>query len=281
MQQNRSGSLTPTDRATRVATALGVQSVFEVHGIWAPGVRLMRNLSFAYKALIICVIFLLAVIVPGYLLISTQLESMAFTNKERSGVATLKQFTPFLHGLLKTRNATRAALGKFDSANKYAAARTQTDAALADFEKLLVATADPLSIRPDFDKLKSAWATTALSKNGADAQGRTVFGGVTTATVSLMERIGDQSNLVLDPELDSFYLVSSLLFAMPQISENLGQLWGWGTYVLAHPGMSIDEEKKYLLWAAQLDSSIKQARSFMQRAVVANPSLKSSTLTRK
>jgi methyl-accepting chemotaxis protein len=53
-------------------------------------------------------------------------------------------------------------------------------------------------------------------------------------------------------------------------------LWGWGTYVLAHPGMSIDQEKDYLLWAVQLDSSIGQARSFMQRAAAARPELKSS-----
>jgi methyl-accepting chemotaxis protein len=252
------------------------RNVTEVYGLWAPGVILMRNLPFASKALVISVVFFLAVLTPGYLFVAEQLASMAFSNQERVGVQTLQRFAPMLHGLLVTRNATRATLGKFDAASRYVAGRNQTDKAIAEFESQLASTGDPLAIKPEFDKLKAAWSATASAKNGADDQGRTVFGPVTGATVSLLELIGDKSNLVLDPELDSFYLISSLLFAMPQIAENLGQLWGWGTYVLAHPGMSIEQEKNYLLWGVQLDSSIKQARSFMQRAVAANPALKSA-----
>jgi methyl-accepting chemotaxis protein len=127
-----------------------------------------------------------------------------------------------------------------------------------------------------FDKFKTAWAATASAKNGADAQERPVFDAVTASSLNVLVRIGDQSNLVLDPELDSFYLVSSLLFAMPPLTENLSQLWAWGTYVLARPGMSIDQEKDYLLYAVQLDSSIRQARAFLQRAIAANPTLKTS-----
>jgi len=252
------------------------RTVTEVYGLWAPGVRMMRNLPFSGKALIISMIFFLALLTPGYLFVAEQFKNMAFSNQERSGVALLQRFAPVMHGLLLTRNATRASLGKFDAASSYAAARAYSDKALAGLEAHLASTGDPLALRPDLDKLKAAWLATATAKTGADEKGNPVFGPVTAAAVGLLERIGDQSNLVLDPELDSFYLVSSLLFALPQVAENLGQLWGWGTYVLARPGMSIEQEKDYLLWAVQLDSSLQQARSFMQRALAARPALKSS-----
>jgi len=261
---------------TQTAPRADPRSVTEVYGFWAPGVKLMRNLPFSGKALIISAIFLLALLTPGYLFVAEQLRNMAFSSQERTGVALLQRFAPVMHGLLVTRNTTRAHLGKFDAASRYLAARAQTDKALAGFEAHLASTGDPLALQSEFDKLKAAWLATATSKNGADEQASPVFGPVTAATLGLLERIGDKSNLVLDPELDSFYLVSGLLFAMPQVAENLGQLWGWGTYVLARPGMSIEQEKNYLLWAVQLDSSIHQARSFMQRAVAARPALKSS-----
>jgi methyl-accepting chemotaxis protein len=249
------------------------RGVNEVYGLWAPGVILMRNLPFSGKALIISVIFLLAVLTPGYLFVSSQLQNLAFSNQERAGVQLLQRFTPVMHGLLQVRHATRASLGRFDAASRYVAARAQTDKAIAGFEELLVSTGDPMTIKPDFDKLKAAWVATASSKNGADAKGLTVFGPVASLTATLLERIGDRSNLVLDPELDSFYLVSSMLFALPSMAENLGELWGWGTYLLARPGLSIEQERNYSLYAVQLEGSIAQARSFLQRVVAANPAL--------
>ena len=245
-------------------------------GIWTPGLRLMSRLSFAYKALIISVIFLLPLAVLGYFFSQSQFEQINFTAKERSGVVALKQFLPVYVGVLKTRNATRATLGGFDGIQRYQEARAQTDLALAAFGKHLAESGDALAVQTEFDKLKSAWSATAQSKNGADSEGRTVFGPVTGSIVNLLNLIGDNSNLVLDPDIDSFYLMDAMLLSMPQLAEDLGQLWGWGTYSLAHAGMSKAESNRYLVWSAGVETATKQSRAFLERALAANPALKSS-----
>jgi hypothetical protein len=240
-------------------------------GLCGPGMRLMGNLQFGGKAVVICLLFLLPMVLFAYFYSSAELAQMSFTAKERAGVTAMRQFVPIYTGVLKTRNATRATLGGFDGKSRYQAARAQTDQAIQAFEKYLSDTADPIQLKPEFDKLKSAWTATAQSVNGADKDGRTVFGPVTSSVAALLVMIGDNSNLVLDPDLDSFYLVNAMVLTLPSLAEDVGQLWGWGTYALAHPGLSVDIEKRYLVWATGVETGVKQTRAYLQRATAANP----------
>jgi len=242
-------------------------------GIFGVGMRWMGNLQFGGKALLICLMFLLPLGLFGYFYASAELAQMNFTAQERAGVTAMRQFVPIYTGVLKTRNATRATLGGFDGKARYQAARSQTDLAVETFDKYLSESADPIKLKPEFDKLKAAWAATAQSANGADKEGRTVFGPVTSSVAAMLVLIGDNSNLVLDPDLDSFYLVNAMVLTMPNLAEDLGQLWGWGTYALAHPGLSIDIEKRYLVWATGVETGLKQTRAYLQRATAANPGL--------
>jgi len=242
---------------------------------WSAGVRFMSRYNFAVKALIISLLFLVPLVLIGYFYASSELEQLRFSQLERTGVATLQKFSPILQGVLKTRNATRATLGNFDGLAKYAEGRKQTDEALAGFESLLNQNGDRLGVRPEFNKLKDAWIATTKSKNGVDGSGRTVFGPVTASILALLNKIGDNSNLVLDPDLDSFYLVDTMVLSIPPLAEDLGQLWGWGTYAVSRPGLSVDEEKRYSVWVAGAENGIKSSRAYLQRAVDANADLKS------
>ena len=247
---------------------------FRYHGVWAPGIRLFRAIGFRSKAVVISATFILPLLLLGWLYLSNLSAQIAFTHKERAGVALLNEFVPVLKGVIDTRNATRAMLGTFDANKQYVAARAQTDAAMARLQALLVSSGDPLALSEPTQKLKAAWGETASATNGVDAKGRTVFGPVTAAAVELLNQIGDKSNLVLDPDLDSFYLVNSLVLALPKAMEDLGQLWGWGTFAIAKAGIGSDNEAKWHVWSSRLETTLADTRSYVARAVAANPGLK-------
>ena len=127
-----------------------------------------------------------------------------------------------------------------------------------------------LLLQPEFDRLKSAWVGSA---------GRAVFGPVSASVLKILALIGDNSNLVLDPDLDSFYLMNTLVSVMPQMAEDLGQLWGWGTYLPAgwkgaQRELKPQDVSRYSLWVSGLDNSLKSSRAYLERAMVANPGLK-------
>jgi len=243
-------------------------------GLFLPGMRLMANMHFSGKALLICLLFLLPTLLFGYFFARSEMAQMDFTAHERAGVVAMQQFLPVYTSVLKTRNATRATLGGFDGQSRYQAARAQTDEALKAFDKFLTDSGDTIQARAEFDKLKAAWAGTAQAANGADKEGRTVFGPVTSSINAMLVLMGDNSNLVLDPDIDSFYLINTMVLTLPNLAEDLGQLWGWGTYAMARAGLSAAEEKRYVVWVAGVINGVTQSRAFLQRSFAANDGLK-------
>ena len=253
----------------------GGPDFFRYHGLWAPGVRLFRNLGFAGKAAIISVVFLLSVIVLGWNYFPSVNEQIRSTRTEREGVAILTDFAPVLHGILNTRNATRAMLGGYDATANYADARSQTDAAIARLQRNLAQRGDPLGVSSEVVKLKASWDATANAKNGVDEHGRTVFGPVSASLIELLNSVGDSSQLVLDPDLDSFYLVSALVLVLPRTIEDVGQVWGWGTFAALRGGIGSEEEAKWHVWSSQIVTGIDETRSAVKHVVSANSTLAS------
>jgi hypothetical protein len=198
----------------------------------------MRNLSFGAKALIVSVVFMVPIAYLGATSYLNLHDQVQFTVRERQGVQVMTGFVPVMHALLDVRNATRASLGGFDASADYTTARQRVDAGLQKLEALVQESGDPLGIAAEVHALKQVFVATAAVKNGADDQGRTVFGPVTQAGVDLLQKMGDNSNLVLDPDLDSFYVMSALVLNLPKVAEDLGQLWGWGTFAMSKGGLS-------------------------------------------
>ncbi len=254
-----------------------VPEFFRYHGFWAPGVRLFRHLRFRGKALLVSALLMLPTVIVGGVYLSIVHEQVEFSEKEIHGVEAMKRFTPLLQAVIEVRNATRAALGGFEPAvADYQAGRARVDKAFAAFEDHLKASGDPLTLTPQLAKMRAAWQATAASRNGADEKGRTVFGPVTEAGLVVLQTISDQSNLVLDPDIDSLYMINAMFLAMPKVSEDLGQLWGWGTYALAKGGLENPEQfRRYSVWAARTQSGVDDANEFFKRAFTANAELKS------
>jgi methyl-accepting chemotaxis protein len=269
-----SSMVTSEKSAPGAAAHLPAGGFFEHHGVWAPGVRLFRALQFKTKALIISATFLLPVALLSASLWSSSQEIVDFAVKERAGVVVLNSLMPVFENVLAVRNATRSMLGGFDAANDYAGARERTDKAIAALKQTVAASGDPIGIAALVAKLESAWQGTAQAKNGADEKGRTVFGPVTAALVELLTKVGNDSNLVLDPDVDSFYLVNAMVLAMPAAAEELGQVWGWGTYALTKGGLDEKNTKHYYGWSINAATKLTEAQSYFGRATAATPALK-------
>ena len=52
-------------------------------------------------------------------------------------------------------------------------------------------------------------------------------------TIALITHVGDTSNLTLDPDLDSYYLMNVIIFQGPELSEALAQARGLGSSIAA------------------------------------------------
>jgi methyl-accepting chemotaxis protein len=248
-------------------------------GVWAAGVRLMAGFNFPAKALTISLVFILPIVLLCYLYFSAEADKIAFAATERHGVEAYKHVVPLSTAVLEIRNATRGSMSGFDTKAKYQAAKAKIGANLKDLEKSLNDSGDPLGLKPKFIKINEAWDKASKSETGVDADGKTVFGPVTASVVAYMDSIGDLSGMVLDPDVDSYYLISAVV-RLPQMAEDLGQLWGWGTYGIARfqqtkKEFDAKELARYSVWSAGVDDGERDAMTYLDKATKYNPALKS------
>jgi methyl-accepting chemotaxis protein len=193
-----------------------VSEFFRYHGLWAPGVRLFRAIGFRSKASIIALTFVLPIVVLAWQYMGDKADAIAFSAKERVGVAVIREALPLLQTLQRQRLA-EAALATSDAALA-AALREQW----ARFEAVHKTHADALGTGAAYDKLVAA-----AKAGGAGADPAGAFAARTpqiVALIDLMGAVADGSNLTLDPDLDTYYLMDAAVVRLPAMAEWLGQL---------------------------------------------------------
>ncbi len=203
-------------RPARSAGGLSVTEFFRYHGLWAPGVRLFRAIGFRAKATIIGLTFLLPIVVLAWQYLGDKAAAIEFSAKEREGVAVLREALPMLQ-LLQRQRMVEAGLAPADPA--LAAALAEQWSRLEAAHK---AHAGSLGTSAAFDKLVDAGKAGAA---GTDPAAR--FAARTPQIQALIDLFGaaaDGSNLTLDPDLDTYYLMDATVARLPAMAEGLGQL---------------------------------------------------------
>lgn len=167
-----------------------------------PAVTLLNRLTYPQKfALLGCLLWLpLAVALPPLL---SEIESqIAFAQSERQGLQLLKPIQAYSHGLLRnvrgsgdTASAKTPRLQLSTSEQDLAAAFGVTDS-LHSWRHLSMATDDAAAIKTSF-------------QNQFDR---------------VRAKIGADSNLILDPIKDSYYLADALLNKLPRIEMDLAMI---------------------------------------------------------
>ena len=82
---------------------------------------------------------------------------------------------------------------------------------------------------------------------------------------TMITHAGDISNLILDPDLDSYYLMDATLLALPQAQDRLAAVMAIGETVLGKPQVTPQDRQQFAVFVAllqqeDLDRVIAQRR---------------------
>lgn len=91
--------------------------------------------------------------------------------------------------------------------------------------------------------------------------------------LSFMVYVGDRSKLVLDPDLDSAYLIDLFVRKAPQFSESLSQARGLGAGIAARKSKTDDERLKLSKVNAFIDVRAQEIRQEIEKALAYNHQL--------
>src|SRR5262245_22959237 len=184
-----------------------------------------RNLSTSTKLALLCGTFVIAIAVAIYGLVAEKTIAIEFARKELVGTRYLETIRAGYGALLTGAPTPEETLAALASAEAGAAGKLAT----AEFNHELAAALRQLPVG-------------APEGGAADAR----FLAALAAAQRLASRIGDDSNLTLDPDLDTYYLQNVVVKGLPAILGLLGQ----SQSLLAAPATTvstIDDRKIRLL----------------------------------
>jgi methyl-accepting chemotaxis protein len=237
-------------------TSKSKSSFFAHHGIWSPGVRLFRRLNFRAKALIVSAVFLVPVGLLAWSFLEVKADAIEFSAKERLGVAYLREAIPLVKLAQTYRLFALQVQAKGAPLPEVAQAR---DA----FERQMVKLgAAEQSMGADLGTAKAVASVKAAADAATKAAPERTFAvhtALVDAVVALIGQATDGSNLTLDPDMDTFYLMDGALDAMPLLIESAAKLRGTSASVAAS-GKPPSEEMQRVITSSAAGMEIMQTR---------------------
>ncbi len=255
-------------------SSTGLIAFFSHHGAWAPGVKLFRALQFRAKALIISLVFCIPVAVLSWSFFGDKAASVNFSAKERDGVAYLREVLPLAKLALQQRSAAAHAAVTGKEGAELNEART----AVAAQTKKLEAVDQRLGSGLETAKAMAKLRETAGRASQAGGKFQPVYeaqSAYLSAINGLAAQIVDSSNLALDPDLDTFYLMAGALMNMPELIDSVGQLHSLNSAVAN--GLTPSVELTRAMAAAETTGDLTEGRlsAALDKVETAHPEFKS------
>lgn len=253
-----------------------------MHYLLLPAIALMNRLRFRMKFALILVVVMVPVAGLSYLILSDIQRTNRQVAMERAGIELVGPLRGLLQTIAQHRGMTHAFL-KGDTSFR---GRILEQRSLIDRHFIqLLANAErhesTLNVGEAMRALKVRWGK--LQERAFELSPDAAFSQHTELLAQVMEGIslvGERSRLVLDPFLVTHNLVNALTENLPILAENMGQLRGIGSGLLAQGEVTPTARLRLSLLREKTRSAHRALTSGMARIFTDAPELKASLKAR-
>jgi len=204
-------------------------------------------------------------------------KAIAFSQLEIYGVKTL----PSLKNLLVNTEKLRGITVVYKAGNTSLRSQIQEQTAVVttalQATKQALAEANLKGISPLFSSINSKLQNTmsaALSQTEKESFEN--YSDVIDNEFALIVKVGDMSNLILDSDLDTFYLIDAVINKLPSLVKATGGLRGLGGAVLAAKMKNNDTDTKLAILFGSLKDAIAATKSSFNSAYSYNGQVKAT-----
>lgn len=223
-----------------------------------PAVRLMRQMSYSRKMLVSGLFFCIPIALLAYFLVTNIREQVAFGAKERSGVRYIQPLRTVLSLLLENRR--EVLLNGRPSAG--------TEKVAGELDRIEGQLGNVLATGESVQALKNKLGV-VNGMRGASA--RQTFDAHSSLVESLLETIvlvADNSNLTLDPDIDSYYLMDTLITKLPPLADALSRI---DLIIARQPALG--DRTDIIVLSGQVRTLVGAINKNIRAACVKNPAL--------
>jgi len=239
-----------------------------------PAVSLMNRLTYPRKFLLISVLFLAALGLVMYFMLVEFGKSIDFTAKEIEGTRYLRPLIALYRDAGEARRLARVyARGDRTSRPEVVRKLAQIDQDIAAVDEVDRQLGVSMNSTAKLSTLKDNWLF--LKKEAFDPTAEhadKLFADFLKEIRVLYSHVGDMSNLILDPDLDTYYLMDSILL---KLIEGEGLLMDAGIdgerYAFTKT-MSPEDRAQYLVLLGSIESNLRETREGATKSFDNNPS---------
>lgn len=244
-------------------------------------------MSIAKKVFFVAASFALPIIVLGYLVVRNINEHIAFAQHELAGTAYQRPLNALLHDIQEHQRIEHRCSRGDDCSRRVAAledAIRKELAALRSVDQrhgiMLQFTGEGLAKRgrqlATARNLQRGWEQ--LSSSKADDTARAISAGLdarydvlVNIIQTMITHVNDTSNLILDPELDTYHLITDTSVLLPKTQDRLARIIAAGQDMLAHRTVPAADRMALATQAAFLEQADRdQIKSHLDTALSEN-----------
>src|SRR5258708_9166047 len=245
--------------------------------LFTPAIKLMNRLKYPQKFLLIGLLLLLPLLLVLTKFIQQSSRNIEFSTKEQVGLAYNAPLVTFLRDVQQHWGMSNAYLGG-DTSFKDSLVSKEADieADIQVMDSVDSQLAASLGVTNSWQTVKAAWQT-VKPKTFKDTflQSFDEHQMLNDQILTLITQVANASNLIVDPDLDTSYLMDVLVVKIPKESEYLSQVRGHGLMVTASKSMSGEDRTSISIHAGLARTTHAEIQQDFVYVFHANPSLKS------
>ncbi|GIG48571.1 putative bifunctional diguanylate cyclase/phosphodiesterase [Dactylosporangium siamense] len=178
-----------------------------------PAAALTGRLRYAQKFVVVGLVLVVPLLAVALLYVDEQRADIAATARERHGVQFIGPLTILTTHLVNARHEVALSNGT---------ARPDLSADLTRIDQLDRRLGATLGISADWHSVRRSTEAAGQSSGGALERVR-IYDSAVDAVLAFIVKVGDQSGLTLDPDLDSYYLVQIVQNELPLLLDAVGR----------------------------------------------------------
>jgi len=204
----------------------------------APGAWIMNRLHLPLKVAAVVGAFMVPIGMLGQFYWQNAQTQIDFAQQERHGVAWLQAWVPALVAAEEHRvQASRVQGGDAAARAELEAADSALKAAIARLSEVDASVGTELNTGERIKEVRQALQLAVTeSQGGKPAASQAAQDGLIERLIAAGVHVGDSANLVLDPDLDSFYAMQASVIDGPGIIDAIGRVRQAGFDLIADPG---------------------------------------------
>jgi methyl-accepting chemotaxis protein len=220
----------------------------------------LKHLKVWQKLTLMVAVMSMSIPVIFYLISTRDAATIDFAQNERYGDEYLVPTRTLYANAVSYRDLVSVVReGQPSYAQRLASLQKSIDQDLAAIEAVHTARGSLLANNVDLmpvrlNEMKAAWSSLKAESVQAGAPS-TLHTAFVAAVGAFITQVGDSSNLILDPDIDTYYLMSAVVTMLPPLADDLGSARSLAAGVASRGAITNDERLRLaaLLGRAQLN----------------------------